>query len=301
MTLFKSISAFGALAAAMVALPALAQDDYAQVQIRAVEIKPGVAVLFGQGGNIGVSYGEDGTILIDDQFAPLSEKIQAAVASLGASPTKFLINTHWHYDHAGGNEPFGKAGAIIVAHDAVRERLAKGATVRDVVVPPAVPAALPIVTFENGLTFHLNGDEIDVIHHGGGHTDGDAAIYWRKANVLHTGDMFMHQSGWPYIDLGSGGNVEHLLNTLSRLIAMTNGDTVVIPGHGQLATRSDLIAFRDMVASGVESVRAYRAGGGTLENAKAENIVAGMRNANGFITDADFIESVWKSLDGHGH
>lgn len=268
----------------------------------AVEIKPGVAVLFfRQGGNVGVSYGEDGTILIDDQFAEKTENLQAAVASLGASPAKYVINTHWHYDHAEGNANMGEAGAIIVAHETVRVRLIGGGDVHGYYTSPAPKIALPVVTFDEGLTFHLNGDEIDVIHHGGGHTDGDAIVYWRKANVLHTGDMYMKDLGWPFIDLGSGGNVEHMLNTLSRMIALADAETVIIPGHGPLATRSDLIAFRDMVEAGMKKVVAYREAGGTLETAISENIVAGMRNAEGFISDEDFIKGVWGSLDSHGH
>ena len=176
----------------LVAAPVAAQQDMSDVEVRAVEIKPGVAVLYGNGGNIGVSYGEDGTILVDDQFAPLTGKIQAAVAGLGASPTRFLINTHWHFDHAGGNEPFGKAGAIIVAQTSVRDRLAAGGTVLGNATPAAPKEALPIVTYDHGMTFHLNGDTIDVLHTGGGHTDGDSVVYWRKANVLHTGDMMMN-------------------------------------------------------------------------------------------------------------
>jgi glyoxylase-like metal-dependent hydrolase (beta-lactamase superfamily II) len=271
-----------------------------EVEIRAVQIKPGVAVLFGNGGNIGVSYGEDGTILVDDQFAPLTEKIQAAVAGLGASPTKFLVNTHWHFDHAGGNENFGKAGALIFAHDNVRVRLAEGGTVVGNVTPPAPPAALPVVTYDDGLTFHVNGDSIDAKFLGGGHTDGDSVIVWKQANVVHTGDLFMHRSGFPFIDLSSGGNVEHLLNSLAGIIAMIDDETVIIPGHGELATRSDLIAFRTMVATAVERVKALKDVGRTLDQAKTAKPLDGLRNANGFISDDQFVESIWGSLEAHG-
>src|SRR5690606_32187001 len=155
----KSVIAGGILAAVSCVPAAAQQQDMSQVQIRAVQIKPGVAVLYGNGGNIGVSYGADGTVLVDDQFAPLTEKIQAAVEGLGASPTKFLINTHWHFDHTGGNENFGKAGAVIMAHENVRVRLVAGGTVIGNVTPPAPPAALPVVTYGDGVTFHLNGDD----------------------------------------------------------------------------------------------------------------------------------------------
>ena len=169
--------------------PAKAQTS-APVAVTAEKLAPGVAVLFGQGGNIGVSYGGDGTVLVDDQFAPLTPAIQAAVAELGAAPVKYLINTHWHYDHTGGNENFGKAGALILAHDNVRIRMAAGATVGGRVVPPATKVALPVVTYDQGLKVHLNGDEVRTVHLPNGHTDGDSIVIWRSANVVHMGDLF---------------------------------------------------------------------------------------------------------------
>ncbi len=279
---------------------AIAQQNMDEVQITAQEIRPGVSVLFGNGGNIGVSHGEDGTLIVDDQFAPLVPKIQAAIAGLGASPVKFLVNTHWHFDHAGGNEPFGNAGAIIVAQTRVRDRLAAGGLVAGNTSPPAPTAALPVVTYDHGVSFHLNGDTIDVVHTGGGHTDGDSLIYWRKANVLHTGDMMMHQAGFPFVDLSSGGNVQHLLVSLDQAIAMTNSDTVVIPGHGPLARRADLIAWRGMIATAVERVKALKDAGRTLDQAKAAKPLAGLSNApNGFVNDDAFLEAIWGSLDAH--
>ncbi len=286
--------------AALGATAVWAQADMSEVEITTVEIKPGVAVLFGNGGNIGVSHGPDGTMLVDDQFAELSGKIQQAVADLGATPTRFLVNTHYHFDHAGGNENFGNAGATIVAHDNVRRRLAEGATVMGNVSPPAPESALPVVTYDKGLTFHLNGDVIDVMFLGGGHTDGDSVIRWRNANVVHMGDMFMHNAGWPFIDVDSGGNVEHLLNSLGQVIAMTDPETVIIPGHGQIATRSDLMAFRAMIENGVSRVKGLKDAGATLEEAVAAKPVEGLRNnQNGFIADDDFVRAVWASLDAH--
>jgi glyoxylase-like metal-dependent hydrolase (beta-lactamase superfamily II) len=290
-----------ATAAATSVAPASAQDDdMANVEIRAVQIKPGVAVLFGNGGNIGVSYGADGTILVDDQFAPLTGKIQAAVAGLGATPTRFLINTHWHFDHAGGNENFGEAGALIFAHDNVRVRLAGGGSVAGNDSPPAPPAALPVVTYGEGVTFHVNGDEIEARFVGGGHTDGDSVIYWRKANVIHTGDMYINTGGLPFVDLSSGGNVEHLLNSLSGIIAMANDATVIIPGHGELASRADVVAFRAMVVTAIERVKALRDAGQTLDAAKAAKPLDGLA-APGFFPDDVFVESIWGSLEAHGH
>ena len=277
------------------------QPDWDAIEVTAQEIRPGVAVLFGNGGNIGVSYGEDGTLIVDDQFAPLVPKIQAAIAGLGASPVKHLVNTHWHFDHAGGNEPFGQAGAIIVAQTRVRDRLAAGGTVAGNNSPPAPKAALPVLTYAHSLTFHMNGDTIDVVHTGGGHTDGDSVIYWRKANVLHTGDMMMKGAGFPFVDLSSGGNVVRLITSLDQAIAMTNADTVIIPGHGPLANRADLIAWRGMIATAVERVQALKTAGRTLEQVKAAKPVAGLADtSNSFFPEDQFVEAIWGSLEAAG-
>ena len=299
---YRRVALFGSMIALSLAGAAIAQQqpDWNAIQVTATEIRPGVAVLFGNGGNIGVSYGADGTLIVDDQFAPLVPKIQAAIAGLGASPVKFLVNTHWHFDHAGGNEPFGKSGAIIVAQTRVRDRLSAGGTVAGNDSPPAAKEALPILTYDHAMSFHLNGDTIDMIHTGGGHTDGDTAVFWRKANVLHTGDMMMKNAGFPFIDLSSGGNVEHLLVSLDQLIAMTDNDTVIIPGHGPLATRADLIAWRRMIATAVERVRTLKDAGRTLEQAKAAKPLAGLADtSNAFFPEEQFVESIWGSLEAN--
>jgi cyclase len=291
---------FGGAAALSLAGAAIAQQNFDAVQIRADTIKPGVAVLFGSGGNIGVSHGPDGTFIVDDQFAPLAGKIQAAIAGLGASPVKYLVNTHWHFDHAGGNEPFGRAGAIIVAQDRVRDRLAAGGLVAGNNAPPAAKEALPVLTYASGMTFHINGDTIDVVHTGGGHTDGDSVVYWRKANVLHTGDMVMQGAGFPFVDLSSGGNVFHLLVSLDQLIRMTNSDTVIIPGHGPLARRADLIAWRGMIATAVDRVKALKDAGRTLDQAKAAKPLEGLADTStSFFPPEDFVASIWGSLEAH--
>jgi cyclase len=290
-----------ALCLAGAAIAQQEEPDWDAVEVTATEIRPGVAVLFGQGGNIGVSYGEDGTLIVDDQFAPLVPKIQAAIAGLGASPVKYLVNTHWHFDHAGGNEPFGRAGAIIVAQTRVRDRLAAGGSVLGNATPSAAKEALPVVTYDHGMSFHLNGDTIDLVHTGGGHTDGDTAVYWRKANVLHTGDMMMNRLGFPFIDLSSGGNVQHLIGSIDQMIAMTDAETVVIPGHGALATRADLIAWRAMIATAVERVQVLKTAGRTLDQAKAAKPLAGLHNIpDTFVSEDAFVESIWGSLEAHG-
>lgn len=295
-----AVTAAAILAASV---PAAAQSpDFSKVEIKSEVVAPGVAVLFGAGGNIGVSYGNHGTALVDDQYAPMTDKIVAAVAALGAKPVKFLINTHWHGDHSGGNENFGKAGAIIMAHDNVRVRLAQGGTsgagttgARD--ISAAESLALPVVTYDQGLKLHLNGDAIEAIFTGGGHTDGDTALYWRKANVLHTGDLMMNGLGFPFIDTQSGGNAMHLVGTLTKLIALTNAETRIIPGHGPVGKQADLIAWRDMIAKSIELIRARKAKGQKLEAVLADNPLKPMEKPKAFITADAFAKAIWASLE----
>jgi len=279
-------------------VPVAAQTpDFSKVEIKSEIVAPGVAVLFGAGGNIGVSYGEDGSVLIDDQFAPLTDKILAAVAGLGAKPVKYLINTHWHYDHTGGNENLGKAGVTIFAHENVRVRMLTGSAAGIAAAKPSPPAALPVVTYQQGISFHLNGDRIDAIHTHGGHTDGDTALYWRKANVLHTGDLMMNGLGFPFIDTNSGGDARHLVHTLSELIKVTNPQTKVIPGHGPVGTQADLIAWRDMIAQSIELVRARKAKGAKLEAVLADNPLAALQKGKGFVTLEAYTKAIWASLE----
>ena len=293
------------LAATLFTAPALAQaPDFSKVEIKTETLAPGVAVLFGAGGNIGVSYGPDGTVLIDDQFAPLTGKIEAAIAALGAAPVRFLVNTHWHFDHAGGNENFGKT-ATIFAHDNVRVRLAAGGTVLGNVTPPAPPHALPVVTYDHGMSFHLNGDTIDAVFTGGGHTDGDTVLYWRKANVLHTGDLMMSNAPFPFVDVASGGNAVTLVGTLDKMLAMTDAQTKVIPGHGPVVTRGELKAWRDGIANGVDTVRKAKASGQKLDAFLAANPLKSLDRPGAFIDSDAFARAIWASLDAmpadHGH
>ena len=281
-----------------IAAPAAAQaPDFSKVEIKAEVLAPGVAVLFGLGGNIGVSYGLDGTVLIDDQFAPLTEKIAAAVSRLGATPVRYLVNTHWHFDHSGGNENLGKAGATIFAHDNVRVRMAAGGNVAGNVTPSAPPAALPVVTYGQGLTFHLNGDDIAAVFTGGGHTDGDTVLHWRKANVLHTGDLMMNGLGFPFIDVSSGGNAVKFVSSLDQILRLTNASTKIIPGHGPIATQADLQAWRNMIAGSIATVRAARARKQTMAGFLAANPFKPLYKPGGFISADVYATAIWQSLD----
>jgi cyclase len=287
-----------AIAAALLlsASPVFAQQDVSKIEIKAEPLAPGIAVLFGAGGNIGVSYGEDGTVLIDDQFAPLTAKIQDAVAKLGATPVKYLINTHWHYDHTGGNENLGKAGALIMAHDNVRIRMAAGATTAGNTIPPAPKIALPVVTYHDGLSLHVNGEEVRTHHLHDAHTDGDSIVHWRKADVVHMGDLFFNKVTLPFIDLNSGGSALGLLAAIDKVLGMTGPNTRFIPGHGPMATRADLVAYRDMLKSVIGAVQAGIKAKQSLAAIQARKPAAKWDVPGGFISGDRFVETVYKSL-----
>lgn len=286
-------------AALLVSVPVNAQQDWSKVEIKTQSLAPGVAVLFGAGGNIGVSYGEDGTILIDDQFAPLTEKIQKAVSDLGAQPVKFLINTHWHGDHSGGNENLGKAGAIIMAHDNVRVRMASDQMTRFGEVKASPKAALPVVTYAEGLKLHLNGEEVRVVSVPPAHTDGDSIIHWTKSNVIHMGDLFFHKMSYPFVDTSSGGNVRGVIAAAEKALAMADDNTKIIPGHGEVASKAELQAYHDMLTSIVGKVDDAIKAGKTLDEIKAMRPADGFGvNPKGFITADGFVETVYGNLKG---
>ncbi len=303
----KTIS-LALLAASPLALTACAEtnaqetDRFAKVEIKTEQLGDGIAVLFGAGGNIGVSYGPDGTVLIDDQFAPLTPKIQAAVAALGAEPVKYLINTHWHYDHSGGNENFGKAGALIMAHDNVRERMEGKQTSGNGNDPASPKEALPVVTYHDGVKLHLNGDEVHVKHMAHAHTDGDSIVFWKNANVLHMGDLYFNQVTLPFIDINSGGNARGVLAAAEKALTMVNDETKIIPGHGPMATKADLTDYRDMMKSVIGSVEKARGEGKTLEQIQAMKPAAQWdTNKDAFIKGDAFVEAVFKSLEMPAH
>ena len=288
-----------ALALAAAATPAAAQaPDPAKVVIRAETLAPGVAVLFGQGGNIGVSFGPDGTAIIDDQFAALTPKISAAIAALPATPPRFVLDTHWHGDHTGGNDNFGKAGAVIIAQDNVRKRLSAARAERLLKqnLPDTPTNALPMVTFDDGVTIHLNGDTLRFVHVRNAHTDGDAMIKFEKANVLHTGDLFVTY-GLPFIDTDSGGSIQGMIAGIDRALALSDAATKIIPGHGPVSKRAEMIAFRTMLTTIMARVAAGMKAGKTLAAIQAEKPAAQWdTNPEAFIHGDDFVATLHGNL-----
>ena len=231
--------------------PALGSaQNFDNIQIRTIPVTESIYVLQGSGGNIGVSIGDDGTFIVDDQFAPLTDKIVAAIAGLTDNPVDFVVNSHWHYDHTDGNENFGRAGALIVAQDNSRRRMETDQVLSGSNRPqPAYDeVGLPKITFLESMRFYYNDNVVDVIYTGPGHTDGDAQVYFRDSNVIHTGDMFK-SFGLPYIDQGNGGSTDGMIEALWTIAGLINDDTIIIPGHGQLSTRADLLEFRMMLVT----------------------------------------------------
>jgi glyoxylase-like metal-dependent hydrolase (beta-lactamase superfamily II) len=256
--------------------PAFAQQqDFSKVEIKTIKLGDTLYMLMGEGGNIGVSAGADGVYLIDDQYAPLSEKIMAAVKAISDKPVKYVINTHWHGDHTGGNENFGKAGATIIAHEAVRARMEKGGELAafKMVVPPAAAGALPVITFSDKAALHLNGETSHLIHVDPAHTDGDTIIHWPAANIIHTGDTFVN-GFFPFVDISSGGRLDGIIKSADMVLALADDKTKIIPGHGPLATKADLARFRAMLATVRERVTAAKAAGKTAEEWAASKPLA---------------------------
>jgi cyclase len=226
-------------------LPAQQQGE---VQIESIRVADGLYMLTGQGGNIGLSIGDDGALLIDDQFAPLTEKILAAVTELTDEPVRYVLNTHWHFDHTGGNENLAGVGAVLVAHENVRKRLSTKQYMEafDRTVEPSPDSALPSVTFVDGLTLHWNDGEIHAFHVERAHTDGDAIVHFRSANAFHMGDTYFH-GFYPFIDVSSGGRLEGVIAAADQVLALCDEDTMIIPGHGPLSDVTDLRAYRAML------------------------------------------------------
>jgi cyclase len=293
--------------ALLAAPPALAQQDqdFSKVQIKATKVSANIYMLEGAGGNIAASIGEDGIVIVDDQYAPLAEKIQAALKNLGITdkPVRFVINTHYHGDHTGGNEPFSNTGSTVIAQDNVRKRLESGGTAGNggsikMDVKPASKAALPIITFEHDVTVHLNGEDIRALHFPAGHTDGDSIIFFPKNNVVHMGDDFVRY-GFPFIDVASGGSVQGMIDAMERASAQLPADVKVIPGHGALSNLDDVRAFTKMLKETSAVVQKALNEHKTLDEMKKEKILAPWEKFSGqFVNTDGFIETLYNALTG---
>ena len=258
-----------------------------------------IFMIAGEGGNIGVFIGGDGTFLIDDQFAPLTGKIVAAIKAVGGDYPKFLINTHYHGDHTGGNEKLGQEGTLIFSHDNVRERLSTGSFVEAFNMKQAVVAraGLPVVTFSEDITFHLNGDTIHAIHVPHAHTDGDSFIYFKTANVLHAGDFFFN-GFYPFIDVSHGGSLKGMIKAVDKVLSLADDRTKIIAGHGPLGDKEQLTGYRQMLGTAYERLGKLKAAGKTAQEAVAAKPLADLEETwgNGLFKGDRWIELIYSGV-----
>jgi len=279
------------------AVSASTQTDFSKVQMKATKVAGNVYMLEGAGGNIGVSVGDDGLLIVDDQFAPLADKIRAALKGIADKKLHFILNTHWHGDHTGGNVAFGPE-ATIIAHDNVRKRLSteQKSAVFNSTTPPSPKEALPVITFDQTLTVHFNGEDIRAIHYPHGHTDGDSVIFFSASNVVHLGDDFF-AGRFPFVDLESGGSVEGLIKNVGELITKIPNDAKLIPGHGPISTLDDLKSYHRMLQQTTEIVRGKIKAGKTLDQIKSEGLPAEWAPwGTGFIKTDRWVETIYRSL-----
>ena len=293
----KVFVAFVPMVLFLCAISAYAQTDWSRVQMKATQVAGNVYMLEGAGGNIGVSVGDDGILIVDDQYAPIADKIRAALKGIADKKLRFILNTHWHGDHTGGNVVFGPE-APIIAHDNVRKRMAteQKSEFFKRTTPASPKEALPVITFNNNLTVHFNGEEIRAIHYPHGHTDGDSVIFFTSSNVVHLGDNFF-AGRFPFVDLESGGNVEGLTKNIAEIIEKIPAGAKLIPGHGPLSTIDDLKTYHNMLVKTTDIVRQKIAAGKTLEQVKGEGLPDEWKSwGTGFIKTDIWLEIVFRSL-----
>ena len=284
---------------AILMLATNALSAFEDVQVTVTEVTNNIHMLMGKGGNVGVFVGKDGTFVIDDQFAPLTDKIMAAIETVGGAAPRFLLNTHFHGDHSGGNENFGKKGAMIVSHSNVRERLKAGYELKEfgMNVPPASAEALPIVTYQNEMHFHINDEDVTVTHVPNAHTDGDSFIHFKNTNVIHAGDIFFN-GFYPFIDSSHGGSMKGVIAAVDALLSLADDQTKIIPGHGPLANKADLENYKSMLESAYTNLLKHKEAGLDAEQAKAEKPLADLDAewADGIFTSDRWIEVVYPAV-----
>jgi glyoxylase-like metal-dependent hydrolase (beta-lactamase superfamily II) len=273
-------------------------QDLSEVEISTTQVSDNIYMLQGAGGNIGICVGDDGVFMIDDQFAPLNEKIMAAVSAVSDKPVKFLLNTHWHGDHTGGNEPFGKSGSVIVAHDNVRKYLTEDQFIEffNMTTPASSKDGLPVVTFSDAVTFHFNNEEIYAYHVEPSHTDGDAVVHFKNANVVHAGDIYFNGT-YPFIDIDHGGSINGMIRVGKRLLDIIGDETKIISGHGNLGDKADFEKYIKMLTTIRDRVRSLVDEGKTFEEVLAAKPSAEFDETySTFINAEGFLSIVYKDL-----
>lgn len=291
MNYFKSLAACALSASVSVSFA----QNFDHVTIKSSPVSESIYMLEGEGGNIAVLIGGDGTLIVDDQFAPLNAKINQAIGDLTEHPVQFLLNSHWHYDHSNGNEAFGAQGALIVSQQQSRVRMASDQLLKLLKHPQAAykEVGLPKITFKDAMSFHYNGETINIFHTGPAHTDGDMVVHFVNANVFHTGDVFVRY-GLPFIDQPNGGNIEGMIAFVDQVLALADVDSKIIPGHGPLSTKKDLQAYRDLLQGITDSVTELMAQGKNLQQIIAAKPIKNFEN--GFIKPDDFVKIVYDSV-----
>ncbi|NKB35583.1 MAG: MBL fold metallo-hydrolase [Gammaproteobacteria bacterium] len=272
--------------------------DFNKIEVKTHALRNGIYMLEGFGGNIGVSVGEDGTLLVDDQYAPLSAKVLDALSKLSPNKVKYVLNTHHHADHTGGNENFGKRGALIVAHEGAREHLIQEMLAeRRPSTAPLSNVALPVLTFNDRMTFHLNGETIEVFHVKSAHTDSDVVVYFRNSNIVHTGDTYFN-GVYPFIDVKSGGSINGMIQLYSQLVEIMNEDTLIIPGHGPVSDIEEMRSYQALLSDIRDRVAKGMKNGKSLDELINENILDDLDSVWGqdFVKSSDMIKMTYHSL-----
>ncbi|HEY8520175.1 MAG TPA: MBL fold metallo-hydrolase [Gammaproteobacteria bacterium] len=297
--MIKNRLAWGAALCTLAPAALAQQQDLSAVQIQTEQVADGLYMLVGAGGNIALSVGDDGALIVDTQFAPLTEKIQAAIRAAGGGDVAFVINTHWHGDHTGGNENFGKAGATIVGHANVRVRMSTeqfNATFNST-TPPSPAVALPVVVYPERTTLHWNGHTINIFHVPNAHTDGDSIVHFTDLNVFHMGDTFVN-GGYPFVDVSSAGSVDGIIAAAEAVLARSDAGTRIIPGHGPLADREDLERFLEVVKAARDRIQSLIDQGRSVDEVVAAKPTAewDAEWGAGFMNGETFTRLVYQSL-----